>query len=101
MPSRSNLLRFPMDVADLAARVSQDGRAIVFRLSDHQREVECAITRETLEECFWLPAGADGVHMLKTFADGRQRIVAVAERRMRARPDQTIQLTIADFLTKR
>lgn len=49
----------------------------------------------------WLPAGADNVRMLKTFADGRERIVAVAERRMRARPDQTVELTIADFVAKR
>lgn len=101
MPSRTNLMGFTMNTADLAAGVSPDGRAIVFWLSDHQREVECAITRETLEECFWLPASADSARMLKTFADGRQRIVAVAERRMRARPDRTIQLTIGDFLGKR
>lgn len=86
MPSRTNLMGFTMNIADLAAGVSPDGRAI---------------TRETLEECFWLPASADSARMLKTFADGRQRIVAVAERRMRARPDRTIQLTIGDFLGKR
>ncbi|CAE6816159.1 hypothetical protein R75461_05880 [Paraburkholderia nemoris] len=90
-----------MDVVDLAPGVSPDGRTIVFRLSDHQREVECAITREALVVCFWLPADADSDRMLKTFADGRQRIIAVAERRMRARPDQTIELAIADFLAKR
>nr|WP_168789044.1 DUF1488 family protein [Paraburkholderia aromaticivorans] len=90
-----------MEVADLAAGAPSDGRAIAFRLSDHRREVECAITRETLEECFWLPAGADSARMLRAFADGRQRIIAVAERRMRARPEQTIQLTIADFLGRR
>jgi hypothetical protein len=90
-----------MDDFDLTPGVSQDGRSIVFRLLNKQREVECAITRETLEECFWLPAGADDARMLKTFVDGRQRIAAVAERRMRARADRTIQLTVADFLAKR
>ncbi|MGY6258693.1 DUF1488 family protein [Paraburkholderia caledonica] len=90
-----------MDVVDLTPVVPPDGRTIVFHLSGRQREVECAITREALVECFWLPADADSDRMLKKFADGRQRIIAVAERRMRARPDQTIELTIADFLAKR
>lgn len=90
-----------MDVVDLAPGVSPDGRAIIFRMSGLKRDVECAITREALEECFWLPTGADGARMLKTFADGRQRIIAAAERKLRARPDQSVQLTIADFLAKR
>ena len=38
--------------------------------------------------------------MLKTFADGRQRIFATAERKMRAHSDQAVRLTIADFRTK-
>ncbi|MFL9912871.1 DUF1488 family protein [Paraburkholderia fungorum] len=90
-----------MDGIDVAPGISRDGRTLVFRLSAHQREVECTITRETLEECFWLPADADGARMLKTFADGRHRIVAAAERKMRAHPAQAIHLTIADFLAKR
>jgi hypothetical protein len=89
-----------MDIVDLAPGVSPDGHSVIFLLSCHQRAVECAITRETLEECFWLPAGADSARMLKTFSDGRQRIVAVAERRLRVRPDQNIRLTITDFLAK-
>jgi hypothetical protein len=39
--------------------------------------------------------------MLRTFADGRNRIVAVAERKMLARPDQPVRLTGNDFMTKR
>lgn len=90
-----------MAAVDVAPGVSPDGRAIIFRLSDRRRDIVCAITREALEEYFWLPAGADEVRMLKTFADGRQRILAVAERKMRVRPDQPVRLTIDDFLTKR
>ncbi|SOE98088.1 Protein of unknown function [Burkholderia sp. OK233] len=90
-----------MDVVDFAPTVSPDGRAIIFHLSDRHREVEGEITRETLEEYFWLPGDADEVRMLKTFADGRQRILAVAERKMRVRPEQPVRITVDDFLTKR
>jgi hypothetical protein len=89
-----------MDVVDRAPSVSPDGRGIVFHLSGNRCEVECVITREALEEYFWLPSGADSARMLKTFADGRQRIIATAERKMRAHSDQTVRLTIADFRAK-
>ncbi|MDR3571892.1 MAG: DUF1488 family protein [Candidatus Pacebacteria bacterium] len=90
-----------MDVLDFVPSVSADGSRITFRLSDRIGSVECAITREALEAYFWLPLGAGEVRMLKTFADGRERIIAVAERKMRARPDQPVRLTTADFLDKR
>ncbi|AUT66370.1 DUF1488 family protein [Paraburkholderia terrae] len=90
-----------MNVVDFAPEVSPDGRAIIFRLSDRRCDVECAITREALEEYFWLPTGADDVRMLKTFADCRRRILAVAERKMRVRPDQPVRFTIDDFVAKR
>ncbi|WP_307857222.1 DUF1488 family protein [Paraburkholderia aspalathi] len=62
---------------------------------------QCAITREALEAHFWLPPGANEVRTLKTFVDGRERIIAVAERKMRARPDRPVLLTVGDFLGKR
>jgi Tol biopolymer transport system component len=90
-----------MDVRDFAPSVSPDGSKIVFRLSERTGFAECAISREALEAHFWLPAGADEVRMLNTFADGCERIIAVAERKRRARPDQPVRLTIADFVAKR
>lgn len=38
--------------------------------------------------------------MLKAFADGRNRIVAVAQRKLRARPDEPLRLTVNDFVTR-
>ena len=90
-----------MDVVDFVAGVSSDGSAIAFRLSGRIGDVECAITREALEVHFWLPVGADASRMLRTFADGRNRIVAVAERKMRARPGQPVRLNSHDFSAKR
>jgi hypothetical protein len=90
-----------MDVVDFAAGVSSDGSEIAFRLPGRIGGAECAITREALEVHFWLPVGADTSRMLRTFADGRNRIVAVAERKMLARPDQPVRLTGNDFMAKR
>jgi hypothetical protein len=93
--------RCVMDVLDFAPNVSPDGSKVAFRLSDRIGSAECAISREALEAHFWLSPGAHASRMLKTFADGRDRIVAVAERKMRARPDQPVRLTSHDFITKR
>lgn len=90
-----------MEVFDHAPDVSLDGGAIVFRLSDGRGDVECAVTREALAAHFWLPTGADASRMLKTFADGRQRIVAVAERKLRVQRGASVRLDVDDFLVKR
>ncbi|TDN58685.1 DUF1488 family protein [Paraburkholderia sp. BL10I2N1] len=89
-----------MDVIELMPDVAADRREISFRLSG-QCEVACAITREALEAQFWLPAGADQVRMLKAFADGRRRIIAVAERKVRLHPGERVRLIADDFLIKR
>jgi translation initiation factor IF-1 len=39
--------------------------------------------------------------MLKALADGRERIIAVAERKIRLRPGDAVRLTTNDFLTRR
>ncbi|MGB8417862.1 DUF1488 family protein [Paraburkholderia sp.] len=90
-----------MDVVDFAAGVSSDGSEIAFRLSERMGSAECAITREALEVHFWLPVGADASRTLRTFADGQDRIVAIAERKMRVRPGQPVRLTSHDFSAKR
>jgi Protein of unknown function (DUF1488) len=91
-----------MDVLDdLATGVSSDGSEVVFRLSERMGGTECAVTREALELHFWLPVGAGASRMLRTFGDGRNRIVAAAERKMLARPDHPVRLTSNDFIAKR
>ncbi|WP_408370612.1 DUF1488 family protein [Paraburkholderia sp. RL18-103-BIB-C] len=81
--------------------VAADRHEISFRLSGHRSEVACAITREALEAQFWLPGDADQVRMLKAFSDGRRRIIAVAERKVRLRPGEPVRLTADDFPVRR
>ncbi|SOE50268.1 Protein of unknown function [Burkholderia sp. OK233] len=89
-----------MEVVDRAAAVSPDGRAVVFMLSIRGREVECAVAREALEEHFWLPRGANRTNTLRTFENGGNRIVAVAQRKFLARPAEPLRLTASDFVTR-
>ena len=72
-----------------------------FRLTGHRSEVACAITREAPEAQCWLPKGADPVGMLKAFADGRRRLVAVAGRKVRLRPGEPVRLTADEFQLRR
>lgn len=89
-----------MELLDLSAAVSPDGRAVVFTLTIRNREVECALAREALEEYFWLQRGADEARTLKTFENGRKRIVAVAQRKLLARPSERLWLTSSDFVAR-
>jgi hypothetical protein len=86
-----------MEVSDRAVAVSPDGRAVVFTLSVRGREIEGAVARDALEQHFWLPRGADAARMLRIFGYGRERIVAVAQRKHLARPDEPLWLTARDF----
>jgi hypothetical protein len=89
-----------MEVPDRAAAVSSDGRAVVFTLSVRGRVVEGAVAREALEQHFWLTRGADAARTLRTFGNGRNRIVAVAQRKHLARPDEPLWLTAGDFVSR-
>jgi hypothetical protein len=89
-----------MEVLDRAPTVSPDGRAVVFTLSISGCKVEGVVTRDALEECFWLPRGADATRTLKTFENGRDRIFAVAQRKLLARPDGRLSLTVHDFVAR-
>ncbi|ALE58934.1 DUF1488 family protein [Paraburkholderia sp. RL17-368-BIF-A] len=89
-----------MEVLDRAPAVSPDGRAVVFMLSIRGREVEGAIARDALEDHFWLPRSADPAHTLKAFENGRNRILAVAQRKLLARPDEPLWLTANDFVAR-
>jgi hypothetical protein len=70
---------------------------VVFLLSARGRDVEAAAARVVLEQHFWVPAGADAARILMTFENGRNRIVAVAQRKLLARPDKPLWLTVDDF----
>ncbi|MGF6917442.1 DUF1488 domain-containing protein [Paraburkholderia sp. 40] len=89
-----------MTMIEAVPSVSADGRAVIFQLSSRGRDLECAVTREALEQHFWLQHGAGEARVLKTFADGRKRITAIAERKMLARPGEKVLLTIDDFSTR-
>ncbi|WP_408448841.1 DUF1488 family protein [Paraburkholderia sediminicola] len=65
-------------------------KGIVFRMSQATGCSECSITCEALEVHLWLSPRADARHMLKTFEDARNRIVAVAGKKMRARPSNSV-----------
>ncbi|WP_116119889.1 DUF1488 family protein [Paraburkholderia sp. BL6669N2] len=92
--------RHVKEVSDHAAAVSPDGRAEVFTLSVCGRKVEGAVARDALEQHFWLPRGADAARTLRTFENGRSRIVALAQRKLLARPHESLWLGLNDFLTR-
>ena len=73
------------------------GHAVAFELIDAGRVVKCTVSRESLQHYFWLQPGADDARVLRIFNDGRQRIVAVAERKARRLTADSIQLEAADF----
>ncbi|QBR02486.1 DUF1488 family protein [Paraburkholderia pallida] len=77
--------------------LSADGKLVLFFISAHNQSVQCSISREALEQHFWLPAGANDARTLKAFADGRQRITAAAERRMLKSSGAPIALNTAEF----
>jgi hypothetical protein len=84
-----------MEALELKPSVSTDG--VVFALSLSGRDIACPVTRETLEQHFWVQPGASDARVLKAFAEGRRRIVALAERKARARPGERVVLTVDDF----
>jgi hypothetical protein len=77
--------------------LESDGAAVAFPFFAGGRAVRCLITRDALEQFFWLPAHADEARVLKTFTDGRGRIVALALRMaLRAKSD-SLTLKASDF----
>jgi hypothetical protein len=86
-----------VEALDLEPSVATDGRSVVFVLSLGGRNIACVVTLEALEQHFWLQSGATEARVLKAFSDGCRRIMAVAERKVRARPGAQIVLTADDF----
>jgi hypothetical protein len=58
------------------------------------------IERAALEDYFWLPTGADTARILRTFADGRERIIAVARRKWLAHQDTVVRIAAHDFVVR-
>ncbi|MBC8752383.1 hypothetical protein OKW43_005723 [Paraburkholderia sp. WC7.3g] len=85
------------DTLAAAPCLSSDGKAVVFVVSVRNQSVQCSISRDALQQHFWLPAGATEARVLTAFADGQQRITATVERRMLKRAGVPIVLSAADF----
>ncbi|MGA3247632.1 MAG: DUF1488 family protein [Paraburkholderia sp.] len=79
------------------ARVSPDGKRVVFVIFFRGRAVQCSITRDVLEQHFWAPIGTNDTLLLKAYTDGHKRITAAVERKFLKVPDEPIKLTAADF----
>ena len=74
-----------------------DGTAVVFPIQIGGREVRCSLTRDALERFFWLPPDANEARVLKAFADGRNRIFALAARRAMRDKTDSLKLAARDF----
>jgi hypothetical protein len=92
--------RVSHEVIDSAAVVASDERTVIFPMSIRRREVEVSIARDALETCFWLPRGANEIWTLRAVENGRQRITAIAQRKLLARPDGRLSSTVDDFVTR-
>ncbi|QCP52430.1 DUF1488 domain-containing protein [Trinickia violacea] len=86
-----------METLDAPPSVAPDNQSVIFTLSTHGREVECSVSRDALEQHFWVQPGASDKRILTAFADGRKRIMAIAERKILAHSSERIVLTAVDF----
>jgi Protein of unknown function (DUF1488) len=77
--------------------VVDGGHAIAFEVNAACRVVKCTVSRQSLQDYFWLQPDADDARMLKIFNDGRRRIIAIAERKARRSATVSIHLEAADF----
>jgi hypothetical protein len=73
------------------------GQAIAFEVIAAGRVVKCTVSRESLQHYFWLQPDANEARVLKTFNDGRRRIVAIAERKARRSATASIHIAVSDF----
>jgi hypothetical protein len=77
--------------------LASDGTAVAFPIIADGREVRCSITRDALEQFFWLPPEANEARVLKAFSDRRNRIVALAVCRALRAKSETLKLVASDF----
>ncbi len=88
-----------MELLECKPVCSKDGQSVTFSLCTHGRDIECAVTRDALEQHFWLRRGAAEARIIRAFEDGRKRITAAAKRKALARGGERIVLTAADFVS--
>jgi hypothetical protein len=87
-----------MDTTSVSEIVlTADGTALMFPIFVGGREVRCLLTRDALEQFFWLPPDADQARMLKAFTDGRNSILALAVRKAMLAKTESLKLTASDF----
>ncbi|SEK01244.1 DUF1488 family protein [Paraburkholderia diazotrophica] len=77
--------------------LSTNGQSVTFDIVVQRRAIGCAITRDALEQHFWLERGADELHLTKAFGNGQRRIAAVAERKALAKGATQVLITADDF----
>src|ERR1700692_3907001 len=91
-------VRIAMDATNSTeALVADGGLAVAFEFIAAGRVVKCTVSRESSQGYFWLQPGADDARVLKIFNDGRQRIIAIAERKARRLATVSIHLEAPDF----
>ncbi|MBF3712174.1 DUF1488 family protein [Burkholderia pseudomallei] len=90
-----------MEATELHPCVTSDGRSVIFVLPHRGRDVACHVTRDVLEQHFWVPPGASETRILQAFADGRGRLMAIAERKLLAQGSGSVMLTMDDFSQRR
>lgn len=64
----------------------------------HSNSVGCFLSHSAL--CIFIDEVSQVDSALKTFENGRDRIVAVAQRKLLTRPDEPLWRTVNDFLTR-
>jgi len=87
----------PMETAEYEPQVLSNRHGVAFCLIHRNSTIGCVITMAALEAYFWLEPRASDAIILKTFRDGYDRIRAIAERKLLARPATRLELTPADF----
>ena len=80
--------------------LSTNGQSVTFDIVVQKRAIGCSITRDALEQHFWLERGADEIHLTKAFGNGQRRIAAIAERKALAKGGSHILITADDFSSR-
>ncbi|MDR5804941.1 DUF1488 family protein [Caballeronia sp. LZ001] len=86
-----------MDSMLMAPNLSDDGSVLTFTIVFRGRVVQCGITRDALVQYFRVPADAVEQRFLRAYENGRQRIHAIAERKIRASMHEPVIVSVSDF----
>lgn len=86
-----------MNTSDIQLRILPGGQGVAFTIVWRGNNAECVVTREALEQHFWLEPNAPDERAIRIFLDGYKRLCAVAERKLLARHDSHVTVTAEDF----